>query len=250
LCTGGSKVLVYEPGSFGDIQWRSSPTSGTADDFSDIPGENSEILEVYNLEETTWFRVTNTNGVCGPVKSLSVKVLVNPIPVAGTVTIVGGNNTVSENTSNTELSLVNHKGSIQWQKSKSLSDDFIDIPNATSSIFQTSGLKDSTYFRTVVSSGDCSKAVSEPIHIKVNFDFDVTLFPNPFDNEFNINLTSLSLDPIEFEVYDLLGRTIDKQKIKPIEINSKKIGTNYLPGFYTLFFKQGKKNKSIKVLKK
>jgi hypothetical protein len=102
----------------------------------------------------------------------------------------------------------------------------------------------------VVSSGDCSKAVSEPINIKANSNFDITLFPNPFDDEFNINMLPASLDPIEFEVYDLLGRRIDSQKIKPTEINSKKIGTNYLPGFYTLFIKQGEQNKSIKVLKK
>lgn len=249
VCTGGSKVLVYEPGSFGEIQWQSSTTAATADDFSDIPGETLDIYTAVNLEETTWFRATNTNSVCKPVISPAVKVVVNTT-VAGTITVVDGNNTVSKDASNTELSLVNYKGSIQWQKSKSLSEGFVDIPNATSSIFQTSGLKESAFFRTVVSSGDCSKAASEPINIKVNSDFDISLFPNPFDNELNINLTSLSLDPIEFEVYDLLGRTIDNQKIKPTEINSKKIGTNYLPGFYTLFIKQGKQNKTIKVLKK
>ncbi len=248
VCSDGSKVLVYKSGSFGEIQWQLSTTSGSAD-FEDIGGENLEIYTVSNLLETSWFRVSNTNGVC-KAYSQAVTVLVNPLPVSGTITVVVGNNTVLENLNNTELSLINYKGSIQWQKSKSLSDDFIDIPNATSSSFQTSGLKDSTYFRTVVSSGNCSKAVSEPINIEANLDFDVTLFPNPFDNEFNIHLTSLSLDPIEFEVYDLLGRTIDNQKIKPTEINSKKIGTNYLPGFYTLFIKQGNQNQSIKMIKK
>lgn len=254
VCSGGSKVLVYEPGSSGYIQWQASTTSGTATDFSDIfsdvSEEDLETFTKFDLQETTWFRVTNTSEFCNPVNSPAVRVLVNPLPVSGTITIVEENNMVSKNISTPELSLINYKGSIQWQKSNSISGDFVDIPNATSSVFQTSGLKDSTYFRTVVSSGNCSKAVSVPINIKVNSDFDVTLFPNPFDNEFNINLTSLSLDPIEFEVYDLLGRTIDNQKIKPTEINSKKIGTNYLPGFYTLFIKQGKQNKSIKIIKK
>jgi hypothetical protein len=248
VCFDGSKVLVYESGSFGQIQWQLSTTSASAN-FIDIDGEISELFTEYNLLETTWYRVSNTNRAC-KANSSAVRVLVNPLPVSGTIAVVGGNDTITENANNTELSLINYKGSIQWQKSKSLSDDFVDIPNATSSSFQASGLNDSTYFRTVVSSGNCSKAVSEPINIKVSTDFDVTLFPNPFDNEFNIHLTSLSLDPIEFEVYDLLGRTIDKLKIKPTEINSKKIGTNYLPGFYTLFIKQGKQNQSIKMIKK
>lgn len=249
VCSDGSKVLVYESGSFGKIQWQYSTTSGS-EGFNDLSGENFEIYTAYNLLETTWFRVSNTNGVCNSLFSPAVRVLVNPAPVSGTITKVSGNGSGSENLKNTELSLINYKGSIQWQKSKSLTSDFIDIPNATSSIFQTSGVNDYSYFRTVLSSGDCSKSISEPFSIKVNSDFDVTLFPNPFYNELNINLTSLNLDPIEFEVFDLSGRRIDNQKIKQTEINSKKIGTNYLPGFYTIFIKQGEQNKSIKLLKK
>ncbi len=246
VCTGGSKILVYEPGSFGDIQWQSS-TTGASSAFSDIPGETSDLYTAVNLEETTWFRVTNTSGVCVPAKSPAVKVVVNT-PVAGT--IIGKINTESENASPSELSLINYKGNIQWQKSKSLFDTFVDILNATSSSIQTSGLKESTYFRTLVSSGDCSKAVSEPFKIEANSDIDFTLFPNPFNNEFTINTTTFSLDPIEFDVYDVLGRRIDSQKIKINEINSKKMGATYLPGFYTLLIKQGEQNKSIKVLKK
>ena len=249
VCSGGSKVLVYEPGSFGEIQWQYSTTSST-ENFNDVSGENLEIYTAYNLLETTWFRASNTNGVCSTLFSPAVRVLVNTSPISGVITRVSGKGSVSENLKSTELSLINYKGNIQWQKSKSLTDDFTDIPNATSSSFQTSGSKEYTYFRTVVSSGDCSKAISEPFSIKVNSDFDVTLFPNPFYDELNIYLTSLSLDSIEFEVFDLSGRRIDNQKIKPTEINSKKIGTNYLPGFYTVFIKQGEQNKSIKVLKK
>lgn len=247
ICFGGSKVLAYQSGSFGEIQWQSSTTSAS-EDFYDIGGENSEILTTYELQETTWFRASNTNGVCNTQYSPAVKVLVNPLPVAGY--IVNGNGLVANDSNNTELTLINYKGSIQWQKSNSISGDFIDIPNATSSVFQTSELKDALYLRTLVSSGNCSKIASEPVKIKLNSDFNVSLYPNPFHDEFNINLESRSIEPIELEVYDLLGRKINGQIIKPTEINSRKNGADFLPGFYTLFIKQGKQNKSIKIIKK
>ena len=247
VCFGGSKVLAYQSGSFGEIQWQSSTTSAS-DDFYDIGGENSEIFTAYDLQETTWFRASNTNGVCPTLYSPAIKVLVNPLPVAGS--IVNGNELILNNSNSTEVTLINYKGSIQWQKSESISGNFIDIPNATSSVFQTSELKDANYVRTVVSSGNCSKIASEPFKINLNSDFDVTLFPNPFNDEFNINLESTSLEPIELEVYDLLGRKINSRIIKPSEINTKKNGNNFLPGLYTLNIKQGKQNKSIKIIKK
>lgn len=248
VCFGGSKVLSYEAGSLGTIQWQSS-TSSSSDGFIDIGGEDTETLTSFDLQETTWFRVSNTtNEVCPTLYSPAVRVLVNSLPVAGS--IINGNELATNDSNSTELILINYEGSIQWQKSNSIGEDFVDIPNATSFKLETADLKDANFFRTVVSSGNCSKVQSEPYKIKLNSDFNVTLFPNPFNEEFNINLKSLSTEPIELETYDLLGRKINSQIIKPTEINSKRNGNDFLPGIYTLFIKQGKQNKSIKIIKK
>jgi hypothetical protein len=244
-CVGGSKVLVYGTGSVGDIQWQYSTTSGTAG-FDDIDGETELTYLATDLQQTTWYRVMNSNETCNPVFSPVVQIVINPLPVSGF--IEGGNGIVSKKSDAIELTLKDYKGTIQWQKAASLTDKYADIPSSTSSTYMATGLTDTAYFRAIVSN-ECAKVVSEPVFINIDSDFIVSLFPNPFDEEFNINLMPLSLDQIELKVYDLLGRIIESQHIKPSEINSKKVGSSYSPGFYNIFIKQGQQEKMIKVIK-
>lgn len=245
-CIGGSKVLVYGSESLGDIQWQSSTTSGSTG-FDDIPAENAEIYLAEDIQETTWYRVSNTNGVCNPMYSPFVRVDVNPPPVSGFIEV--GNTIVSKNSSSTELILKNYRGDIQWQQANSLDDTFIDISSSNLPMYLASGLTDTTYFRTIVSNS-CSKVVSDPIKIDFEKEFKVNMYPNPFKQEFNIDLIPSSQDPIELKVYDLLGRTLESQKIESSEINSTKFGSSYLPGFYNILIKQGQQEKMIKVIKK
>ena len=246
-CIGGSKVLVYGTGSLGDIQWQYSTTSSSAD-FDDINGETELVYLASDLQETTWFRVMNTNETCSPVYSAAVQVLINPPAVSGI--IEGGNNIVSKSSNATELTLKAYKGTIQWQKAASLTDPYTNITSSTSSTYIATGLTETTYFRALVSSGECSKVASKPIFINVDSEFKVTTFPNPFETEFNINLTRESLDPIELKIYDMLGRLIENHQVKSSEINSMRIGTTYPSGFFTVLIKQGQQERNVKVLKK
>lgn len=246
-CMGGSKVLIYGKDSLGDIQWQYSTTSSSAG-FDDINGETELVYLASDLQETTWFRVKNTNGTCSSVYSTAVQVLINSPAVSGI--IEGGNNIVSKSSNATELTLNGYKGTIQWQKAASLTDTYTDITSSISSTYLAKDLTDNTYFRALVSSGVCSKVATEPVFIKVDSEFKVTTFPNPFETEFNLNLTSLSLDPIELKIYDMLGRLIENHQIKSSEINSMRIGTTYPPGFFTVLIKQGQQERDVKVLKK
>ena len=246
-CIGGSKVLVYGTGSLGDIQWQYSTTSSSAG-FDDINGETELVYLASDLQQTTWFRVMNTNETCSPVYSTAVQVLINTPAVSGI--IEGGNNIVSKSSNATELTLKAYKGSIQWQKASSLSDIFTDILSSNSSTYIATGLTDNTYFRALVSSGVCSKVASEPIFINIDSEFRVTTFPNPFETEFNINISPQSLDPIELKIYDMLGRLIENHRIESSEINSKRIGTTYPSGFFTVLIKQGQQERKVKVIKK
>ena len=246
-CIGGSKVLVYGTGSLGDIQWQYSTTSSSAG-FDDVNGETKLVYLASDLQETTWFRVMNTNETCSPVYSVAVQVLINPPAVSGI--IEGGNNIVSKSSNATELTLKAYKGTIQWQKAASLTDPYTNITSSTSSTYIATGLTETTYFRALVSSGECSKVASKPIFINVDSEFKVTTFPNPFETEFNINLTRESLDPIELKIYDMLGRLIENHQVKSSEINSMRIGTTYPSGFFTVLIKQGQQERNVKVLKK
>lgn len=247
-CKGGSKVLTYGEGSVGDIQWQFSTTSGTSG-FEDIPGEMEPLYLASNLQQTTWFRVSNTIDICNPVYSPVVQIAINPPPVSGF--IAGGNTIVSKKSNTTALTVTGHKGtSIQWQKAASLTEAFTDISDASSPTFVATDLNNSTYFRVVVSSDNCSKIASEPVFIAVDSDYTISLFPNPFDSEFKIDLAPSSLEPIEIKVFDQTGKIIENENILPSEINYKSYGANYLPGLYIVSIKQGSFEKSSKVIKR
>ena len=248
-CIGGSKVLVYGIGSVGDIQWQSSPT-GNLDEFYDIDGNTELIYTANDLQETTWFRVMNTSGeACDPASSYSPPVQV-VVDTSNAGKIEGGNSIVSKKSDETELTLKDYTGAIQWQKAASLTDEFTNIPLSTSSTYITTGLTETTYFRTLVSNGDCSAVASDPVVVNVDSEFKALAFPNPFDSEFNINLTPQSTDPIELKIYDMLGRQIENHYVKPSEINSIRMGTTYPPGFFTVLIKQGQQEVNLKVIKK
>ena len=168
VCAGSSIELKYGSGSVGDIQWQSS-TSGTADDFYDIEGETQEDYTPTDLQETTWFRVMNTSGVCDSKYSLAVQVVVNPIPFAGYID--GGDISVCKTSNLTELTLNDYEGTIQWQKALDAGGStgtFANITSSNKDIYTASNLTATTYFKAVVSSGVCEKVETDAVIITVD----------------------------------------------------------------------------------
>lgn len=246
-CVGGNKVLVYGSDSVGDIQWQYSTTSSSSN-FENIIDEYGLTYLATNLQETTWFRVMNSSGACSSVYSPAVEVFVNPPLVAGY--IEGGNISVSKESNATDLTLNNYKGNIQWQKAATLTGEYQDIPFSNLPTYNASGLKTSTYFRTLLSNGVCNAVASDPVLINVNSNFNAVAFPNPFNSVFNLEVTPFKLEPISLKVYDSNGREIENRYIKSSEISSLQLGENYADGFYTLLIMQGNELKKIKIIKK
>ncbi len=168
VCEGSSIELKYGSGSVGDIQWQSS-SSGTADDFYDIDGKLGEIYLATDLQETTWFRVMNTSGVCIPIYSPAVQVVVNPLPAAGYID--GGDISVCKTSNLIELTLNDYEGTIQWQKALDAGGSpgtFANITSATKDTYTASNLTATTYFKAVVSSGVCEKVETDAVLITVD----------------------------------------------------------------------------------
>ncbi len=246
VCLGGSKVLECGIDSVGTTIWQSAINPNTipaTEEFSDIgESEVPNIYEANDIFETTWYRVMNISGVCDPSYSAAVKISVPLPPISGKVI-------ASINSKETELTLKNFLGtSIQWQKATSLDGTYNDIPGAVSSSYKPKVFSANTYFRAMVSNGFCSKVATESINF--NSKFKAAAYPNPFETEFNIKLTPLSLEPIEFKVYDILGRVIENYHIKSSDVDLMRIGANYLPGFYSIYIKQGQQEQNLNVIKK
>ncbi|MCF8321584.1 MAG: T9SS type A sorting domain-containing protein [Flavobacterium sp.] len=164
ICEGESSNLLYDIDSIGTIQWQYSTTS-SQEDFIDLYDENGLSYTISNLQQTTWFRVMNSNGVCTNNYSPAVQIKVDPKPISGIIS--GGNISVCKTTNSTVLILNNYIGKIQWQKATTLTGVYSNIINATSDLYTTSGLISTTYFRAIVTSGICLPQISEPVAIIV-----------------------------------------------------------------------------------
>lgn len=80
--------------------------------------------------------------------------------------------------------------------------------------------------------------------------FEATAYPNPFKNDFILDIQSSSHEDIYVQVFDLLGKTIEFRTIKASEVNDKiSFGDNYSKGVYTLIVNQGEDKKVIKMVK-
>ncbi|CAM3448373.1 hypothetical protein FLLO111716_11120 [Flavobacterium longum] len=80
--------------------------------------------------------------------------------------------------------------------------------------------------------------------------FNAVAFPNPFAENFNIDVTT-SLDAeVNVKVYDMTGRLLGNTTVKPTDVSSLQIGENYPSGVYNVIVTQGDNAKTLRVIKR
>lgn len=80
--------------------------------------------------------------------------------------------------------------------------------------------------------------------------FDVTAYPNPFSNNFKIDINTSYEDSIEVKVFDMLGRAIENRVSSITDLDSQEIGEGYTSGVYIVIVKQGDNIKTLRMMKR
>jgi hypothetical protein len=75
---------------------------------------------------------------------------------------------------------------------------------------------------------------------------NLKVYPNPFSHHFNVDLNTESVEPVQLNVYDMLGRNIDTINISK---NNTNIGSMYPTGVYNLIFNQATETKTVRIIK-
>jgi gliding motility-associated-like protein len=109
------------------------------------------------------YLITLTGGI-GTVEATG-SITINPISVAGSIS-GGGVSVCSDYSNNTQLTLNNYAGNIQWQSSMD-NINFSNINGANSSNLSVSNLTSTKYYRAIVSNGSCSSVISSGVQINV-----------------------------------------------------------------------------------
>jgi Secretion system C-terminal sorting domain len=81
-------------------------------------------------------------------------------------------------------------------------------------------------------------------------EFKAIAFPNPFAEDFMIQVSATSQSPIQIGVYDMLGRQIENIIVELSKIENLQIGLNYPSGFYKIMVSQGENTKTLRVIKR
>lgn len=80
--------------------------------------------------------------------------------------------------------------------------------------------------------------------------FEASTYPNPFENNFKLDINTSSDDQIELVVYDMLGRQMEARTIQVADLDTQEIGNNYASGVYNLIIKQADNTKTLRVIKR
>ena len=95
--------------------------------------------------------------------------------------------------------------------------------------------------------GDCSLT---PAKLSPFKGFGVTVYPNPFTNNFKLNIITTSENDVQVKVYDMLGKVIDSSSIRISDIDNFELGNNYPSGIYNVIITQGTEVKTQRAIKR
>ena len=103
---------------------------------------------------------------------------------------------------------------------------------------------------TITTPGGCTRAETPKDSPKLNEEFKAVAYPNPFAENFKLDVKTSSEASIQVRVYDMLGKLVQDNNLKSIDINSFKLGDNYPSGIYNVIVTQGDSVYAIRILKR
>ena len=273
LCPRAGTTLTLS-NAVGTITWQKSTNyTMTTPTWTAIANSNATTLATGALTVSTAYRAMVTIGSCSTVYSTVAIVAITAKPVAKPITAnvtTPSGKTALTAMCTTDVSKIlsigsGYVGTVQWQSSvTSATTGFTDIPGANSQSYTvTNPVAGANYFRATFSNTcgasvagtavtvyytNCAPAKTELPQTKLPF--DVVAYPNPYNEDFRLNLTTSSESEVTILLYDMTGKLLDKTTARPTDVATIPIGKHYPSGVYNLILTQGDQLKTIRVIKR
>jgi len=74
--------------------------------------------------------------------------------------------------------------------------------------------------------------------------------PNPFSDNFHLEIQTSVQNPIQMRVYDMLGKQIENRSIEIADLQNLALGSNYPSGIYTVSLTQAEKTQTLRIIKR
>jgi len=80
--------------------------------------------------------------------------------------------------------------------------------------------------------------------------FEVSAFPNPFANNFKLEINTSNEEQIQLSVFDMIGRQIESRSINISDLDTQEFGEAYNSGVYNVIVRQGENIKTLRMIKR
>lgn len=80
--------------------------------------------------------------------------------------------------------------------------------------------------------------------------FSAIANPNPYDDTFQLELKTNSIEPIQIKIYDMLGKLIESDTVSVNELPAYTTGEKWASGVYNLVITQGEQLETLRVIKR
>jgi GEVED domain/Putative metal-binding motif/Secretion system C-terminal sorting domain len=81
-------------------------------------------------------------------------------------------------------------------------------------------------------------------------EFKAVGYPNPFETNFTLNVTTTSDEKVQVAVYDMIGKQLESKEVTAADANALEVGANYPSGVYNVVVSQGANVKSLRMIKR
>jgi hypothetical protein len=81
-------------------------------------------------------------------------------------------------------------------------------------------------------------------------EFKAVAYPNPFAENFQIDVTTAGKEDIVVKVYDMTGRILESHNVSIADVKSLQVGDRYPSGVYNVIVTQGDNVRTLRVIKR
>ena len=103
---------------------------------------------------------------------------------------------------------------------------------------------------TITTPGGCTRAETPKDSPKLNEEFKAVAYPNPFAENFKLDVKTSSEASIQVRVYDMLGKLVEDKQVQSSDIESFEVGNNYPSGVYNVIVTQAENVQTLRVIKR
>jgi len=98
---------------------------------------------------------------------------------------------------------------------------------------------------TVTASAGFSRTAAAPLAV-----FDVKTYPNPFAENFKLDINTSGEESVSVKVYDMIGKLVESKEISVSELGTQELGHLFPSGVYNVIVSQGENMKTLRVVKR